>query len=190
MRMAARAAAALGKPWVLDPVGAGASRLRTEVSLALTRVSPPAIIRGNASEIIALHGGSAATKGVASVHGSEAALGSARALAASLGCVVSVSGEVDLITNGAALIRVANGHPLMPRVTGLGCAATAITGAFAAINPDALEAAAHAMAIMGMAGEMAMEKAAGPGTLQLHFLDALYAISEADIARRLRMTAA
>ncbi|HRU04460.1 MAG TPA: hydroxyethylthiazole kinase [Candidatus Brocadiia bacterium] len=189
MRMAVRSAAALGKPWVLDPVGAGASRVRTETSLALTRVAPPAVIRGNASEILALRGGEAGTKGVASIHASEAALGAAKALASAIGCVVSVSGEVDLITDGNALIRVANGHPLMPRVTGLGCAATAITGAFAAINPDPLEAAAHAMSIMGMAGEMAMEKAAGPGTLQLHFLDALYAISEADIARRLRMSA-
>jgi len=82
---------------------------------------------------------------------------------------------------------VHNGHPLMPRVTGLGCTASALCGAFAAVNPSPLAAAAHAMAVMGIAGELAAERSAGPGTLQLHFLDALYALREEDVVARLRV---
>ena len=190
MHKAVREAKKRGIPWMLDPVGAGATRLRTETAAALLKEGAPAVIRGNASEIMALHGSAASTKGVASVHGSEAALNSARHLAKTWKCVVSISGKVDLITDGKTVVRVLNGDPLMPRVTGLGCAATAITGAFIAVNPNFLEAASHAMGIMGIAGEMAVEKAAGPGTLQLHFLDALYQINDDDIFKRLRMETA
>jgi len=187
MREAIRAAAGTGTPWVLDPVGAGATRLRTATALSLIEESPPSVVRGNPSEILALQGAANATRGVDSVHASDAALASAQALAASLGCVVSVSGEVDLVTDGATLVRVSNGHPLMPRVTGLGCTASALTGAFLAVNPSALEAASDAMAVMGIAGEMAMEQAHGPGTLQLYFLDALHAMTDEDVAQRVRM---
>ena len=85
------------------------------------------------------------------------------------------------------MIRVLNGHPLMPRVTGMGCAATALIGAFAAVNSSPLHAAANAMALMGIAGEMAAEKAAGPGSFQIHFLDALASVTEKDIETRIRM---
>jgi hydroxyethylthiazole kinase len=98
-----------------------------------------------------------------------------------------VSGPVDLIVEGDAVARVANGHPMMSQVTGMGCTASAITGAFAAVNPSPFQAAAHAMAIMGIAGEMAAERAAGPGSFQLNFLDALHCIQESDIAQRLKM---
>lgn len=98
-----------------------------------------------------------------------------------------MSGAVDVIVKGEATIRVSNGHPLMPRVTGLGCTASALTGAFAAVNSSALEAAAHAMAVMGIAGEIAAEQSKGPGTLQLHFLDALYQLKESDIEQRLKL---
>ncbi len=189
MHKAVREARRLNIPWLLDPVGAGATHLRTQTALALLKEGPPAVIRGNASEMMALRGskGAGSTKGVDSTHRSEAALDAARELAKKWRCVVSVSGKVDLITDGDTIVRVLNGDPLMPRVTGLGCAATAITGAFVAVNSNHLEAASHAMGIMGIAGEMAVEKAAGPGTLQLHFLDALYRIGDEDITKRLRM---
>jgi len=190
MTTAVREAAAQNVPWVLDPVGAGATRLRTRTALDLIGKAPPAVIRGNPSEIMALHGAAAATRGVDSVHGSEAAFDSAEALARNCGCTVSVSGRVDLVTDGSSPVRIANGHELMPRVTGLGCTATAITGAFVAVNSNSLEAAAHAMGVMGVAGEMAAEKAEGPGTLQLYFLDALSRLGEGDIRRRLRMDCA
>jgi hydroxyethylthiazole kinase len=127
------------------------------------------------------------TKGVDSRHTAETALEAARGLSAEFGSAVSVSGPVDLIVQGDSVIRVANGHPLMPRVTGLGCTASALTGAFAAVNPEPLAAAFHAMAVMGIAGEMAGESAAGPASFQTRFLDALHQLSEKDIATRLRM---
>lgn len=187
MRRAARAAAARGVPIVLDPVGAGATRLRTQTALALMAEAAPAVLRGNASEIRAVAGAEAATKGVDSVHGAEDALEPARALARERGIVVSVSGEVDLISDGETLVRVANGHPLMPRVTGLGCMASALTGAFLAVNRNALEAAAHAMAVMGLAGERAAQGAEGPASFEVRFTDALYRLSDDDL-RHLRMS--
>jgi hydroxyethylthiazole kinase len=101
--------------------------------------------------------------------------------------VVSVSGATDVIVSGDAVIRIRNGHPWMPRVTGMGCTATAITGAFAAVNPSPLRAAAHAMALNGIVGEMAAERSQGPGTFQAAFLDALFLVKEDDLEQRLRM---
>ena len=187
MKIAARAARKKGIPIVLDPVGAGATRFRTAAALELLASARPEIVRGNASEIRALAAAEGETKGVESRHGSEDALEAARELAARYGAVISISGAVDLIVGPGGTARVANGHPMMPRVTGLGCTATALTGAFAAVNPSPLRAAAHAMAVMGMAGEMAAAHAAGPGSFQVNFLDALYALNENDIQSRLRM---
>jgi hydroxyethylthiazole kinase len=187
MFKAAAAARRRGIPIVLDPVGAGATRLRTETSRRLLEEARPAVLRGNASEIRALFHAERETKGVDSRHAAEAALEAARGLSAEFGCAVSVSGPVDVIVRGDAVVRVANGHPLMPRVTGLGCTASALTGAFAAVNPAPLAAAVHAMAVMGIAGEMAGEGAAGPASFQTRFLDALHLLSEKDIAARLRM---
>jgi hydroxyethylthiazole kinase len=187
MAKAGRKARAKGVPIVLDPVGAGATRFRTETAQMLLREAPPAIIRGNASEIRALFYAEEGTKGVDSTHTSEEAFEAARILAEHCHCVVSVSGATDVIVSNQGIIRVLNGHPMMRRVTGLGCTASALTGAFAAVNPSPFEAAAHAMALMGIAGEMAAERSRGPAGLQMHFLDALYLIQEADIQCRLRL---
>jgi hydroxyethylthiazole kinase len=187
MVKAGRVAARDGRPIVLDPVGAGATRFRTVTAQRLLRDAPPAVIRGNASEIRALYSAEQETKGVDSTRGSEEALEAAQALARHYDCAVSVSGATDLIVSASAVIRVSNGHPLMPRVTGLGCTASALTGAFAAVNSSPLLAAAHAMAVMGIAGEIAATRAAGPGSFQVHFLDALYLLQESDIHQCLKM---
>lgn len=187
MRQAMVAARRRGIPVVLDPVGAGASRLRTTTCLELMAAAPPSIIRGNASEIRALRVSGAATRGVDSRDSAEAALEAGRELGAATGAVVSISGPVDLIVRGRDVIEVANGHPMMPRVTGLGCAASALTGAFAAVNPDPFLAAAHAMAVMGLCGERAAEQASGPGSFQVAFLDALYLLDGATVRGRLRL---
>ncbi len=187
MVKAGRKARDRGVPIVLDPVGAGATRFRTSAVHKLLQAATPSIIRGNASEIRAVLYAEDATKGVDSTHASEEALEAARVLSQHCGCVVSVSGATDLIVSGRSVIRVSNGHPMMPRVTGLGCTATALTGAFAAVNPDAFRAAAHAIAVIGIAGEMAAQCSPGPGSLQLHLLDALYQLAESDVRERLRM---
>jgi hydroxyethylthiazole kinase len=187
MLKAGRAARRKSVPIILDPVGAGATRFRTAAAERLMGETPPAVIRGNASEVRALFTAERETKGVDSTHASEQALEAAQALAERHHCVVSVSGATDLIVSANAVFRVSNGHPLMRRVTGLGCAATALTGAFAAVNPWPAAAAAHAMAVMGIAGEMAAMRALGPGSFQVHFLDALYLLQESDIRGKLRM---
>jgi hydroxyethylthiazole kinase len=99
---------------------------------------------------------------------------------------VCVSGAIDYVIGGKVLHQVRNGHPMMTRVTGLGCTASALCGAFAAVTPDFAQAAAQAMVVMGVAGEMAAEGAEGPGTLQVRFLDALYRMTQADLAQRIR----
>ena len=181
------AADAAGVPVVLDPVGAGASRLRTATPLALLARNKAFIIRGNASEIMTLAGSSGATKGVDSTAKSDDAAACASSLARQLGCAVVVSGEVDIVCAGQDKARVLGGSALMPRVTGLGCTATALCGAFAAVNPEPFEAALGACVAMKVAGEMAAEKASGPGTLQLYFYDALYTMGEGDIRQRLKV---
>ncbi|HKJ98131.1 MAG TPA: hydroxyethylthiazole kinase [Desulfotignum sp.] len=181
MFTAAKAAQAKGIPMVLDPVGAGATAYRTDTARKIMHQFHPAVIRGNGSEIMALESQDAVTKGVDSASAADTAIDTARALSRKYGSVVCITGEIDYIVQADAVIRIKNGHAMMPRVTGLGCTASALCGAFAAVNPDPAAAAAHAMAVMGMAGEMAGRSAKGPGSFQMHFLDALYGISQPDI---------
>jgi hydroxyethylthiazole kinase len=174
-------------PVILDPVGCGATAFRTTTAKRLIDEVGPAIIRGNASEIRSLVDQGGRTKGVDSLQTPAEIIDDAVALAKSVGCVVSVSGPEDLIVDGARMAHVANGHPMMTRVTGMGCTASAITGAFSAVTPSAFEAGVAAMTIMGIAGEIAAEKSPGPGSLQVNFLDALYSLKEDDILARSRV---
>src|SRR5262245_51544676 len=148
MRLTARKAVELGKPWVLDPVGCGATPYRTGVAVELAGLKPT-IIRGNASEIMSLAGASGAGgKGVDSTISSDTALAAATALARKTGAVVAITGETDYATDGRELIAVGGGDPLMPLSTALGCALSATTAAFATLRPP-LEAAAIALAVFG-----------------------------------------
>ena len=197
MELAGKLMRAKGKPVVLDPVGAGASRLRTEASLRLLDMVRPQIVRGNASEIMALAAeirraermpspaDSPSTKGVDSLNDSREAVDSARLLAERFACVVSISGERDFITDGKKTLMVEGGSALMPLVTGMGCSASAVTGAYAACASP-LIAAAAAMAVFASAGTRAAEKASGPGSFLPHFLDALYTVDTHDAADRVR----
>lgn len=172
--IAVRAVGELDKPWVLDPVGAGATQLRTDIARALIRDGHPSIIRGNASEIMALAGRpDCGTKGVDSSATSEAALESARELASGAGCVVVVSGATDFITDGRQVLTVGNGSSLMCRVSGTGCTVSALCAAFAAVDRDCLTAAWNAMAMMAVAGERAASRYRGTGSLQTDILDEL-----------------
>lgn len=176
MVLAARSANANGKPWVLDPVGAGTTTYRTGIARNLAALKP-AIIRGNASEIMALAGESASGKGVDAGDAVAAAEVAARRLAISTGAVIAVTGPVDLvIAPDGRRAEIANGHPLMPRVTALGCALTGIVAAFAATTPDPFEATVSALAYYGIAGERAGLSTSHPGSLYVAFLDALHAL--------------
>jgi hydroxyethylthiazole kinase len=178
MEKAAARAAELGKPWVLDPVGVGATRYRARAAAELAR-GRPTVIRANASEALALAGAAAApTRGVDSSHAAEDALDAAREMARVLGSVVAVTGVVDHVTDGTRLLRVEGGHPMMTRVTALGCAASAVIGAFLAVDDDPLEAAAAALAVFGLAGARAAARSAGPGSLRIALIDELHALDE------------
>jgi hydroxyethylthiazole kinase len=127
------------------------------------------------------------TKGVDSSSASDLSIDSARALNQKFGSVVCITGETDYILSREKMTRVKNGDAMMPMVTGLGCTASALCGAFAAVNPDYHLAAAHAMAAMGIAGQIAAETAHGPASLQLNFIDTLYQLSESQIQDYLRL---
>lgn len=162
------------KPVVLDPVGAGASRLRTETASYILKNIKPCVVRGNASEIMALAGEVGATKGVDSTKTTDEALSVAKSLALATQSILSVSGEVDIITDGKKIVRVTGGSVLMTKVTGIGCSATALTGACVAVAPNPFVGAVAAMALMAEAGDQATAKCQGPGSFLPNFLDALY----------------
>jgi hydroxyethylthiazole kinase len=164
-------------PVVFDPVGVGATPYRNRVAAQIVEECKPSIIRGNASEIMSLAKEDVVTKGVDSTASSNTALDAAKRLARQTGAVVVISGAKDYITDGKVVHIVNNGSPLMPKVTGMGCTASAIIGAFAAVNSNYMEAATNAMAVMSVTGELAASKSEGPGTMQLHFLDELYKLS-------------
>jgi len=187
MHHALRTAAARSLPVVLDPVGAGASRLRTTTAIDLLERGGVTLLRGNASEIMALSGAAGATKGVDSTQSSDAARDAARALAARFGCAVVVSGAVDHCIDATREVRVHNGVAMMTRITGMGCTASALCGAFSAVEPDPLHAAVDAMAVMGIAGEVAHAGTQGPGSTAAAFFDALHRIDRALIDRALRI---
>lgn len=192
MQVALQAARARGIPVVLDPVGAGATPYRNAALSELIRAGAPGILRGNASEIMSVAGLAAATRGVDSAASTADASDAAAALARQLGAVVCVSGADDLIVDAAGRRAVlSNGHPWMTRVTGVGCSASALVGAFAAVQPDPWRATVAAMAVLGVVGELAVERVqaagAGVGRLQIELLDGLQLLDEASFTGRLRM---
>jgi hydroxyethylthiazole kinase len=182
MVLAGRRANRLGIPIVLDPVGAGATSLRTDSAHRLLQELSIAIVRGNVAEIAALAGLEARISGVESLGSIGDAAVVAAQFAGKFCCTAAVTGPVDVVTDGAGLMRVANGHPMMGTVTGTGCMATSVVAACAAVEKDPIIAATAALAAFGLAGQLAAEKAQGPGTFQVHLYDAVAGLSE-DVLR-------
>ncbi|MGW8481502.1 hydroxyethylthiazole kinase [Microbacterium sp. NPDC055903] len=189
-REAAEAASTEGTPWVLDPVAIGALPVRTALAHELAALGPTAI-RGNASEVLALAGLSAGGRGVDAIDSTDAAADAARALAERHGSVVAVSGPVDLITDGRRTVRIANGHELLTRVTGGGCALGAVMAAFlgssASDSADPLTAVAAASLVYTLAAERAAAGSNGPGSFAVALLDALAALQPSEIAALARV---
>ena len=173
-------------PIVFDPVGVGATPYRRQTAQELFGTAMPDIIRGNASEILALYSEDAKSKGVDATHDSSSAVKAAETLTQNHGSVIVISGETDYIVSADRTETITNGAAMMGRVTGMGCTASALTGAFAAVNSDFTEAATSAMAVMGISGELAAQRASGPGSLQLRLLDTLYSIGEAEITNNFK----
>jgi len=187
MLKAGRKASELKKPIILDPVGSGATSLRTKTARDIIEQTDLTAIRGNASEILSLAGNDSKTRGVDSIHSVDEASEAAGILASELGSTLAITGPVDLVTDGARIIRVSNGHPLMGQVTGTGCAATAVTGAFLAVDDNPVDAVVAALGFLGLAGERAGASVSAPGSFQAAFLDALYTITPEELAAGIRL---
>ena len=186
MVLAGKKATALDKPIILDPVGSGATRMRTAAANRILTETKVSVVRGNASEILSLGAGGAGGKGVDALHAVDDAGAVAMQLARDLRTTIAITGPVDLVTDGTRVVRVEGGHSLMPLVTGTGCSATAVIGAFLAVDPDAFSAAATGLAFFGIAGAQAGAVSAGPGTFMINLLDALYSLSPDEVAQRCR----
>ena len=197
MLIAGKKANELGHPVVLDPVGAGASRLRTDTALRLLREISFTVIRGNISEIKTLASGSGTTKGVdadiadrVSEDSLDEAAAFAKAFARSTGAVIAITGAIDVVADGDKAYCIRNGHPMMSSVTGTGCQLSAMTAAFVTANPEhPLEAAAAAVSAMGLAGEIAharLGKADGSASYRNYIIDAIYNMTPEELEKGAR----
>ncbi|MEN6464044.1 MAG: hydroxyethylthiazole kinase [Syntrophaceae bacterium] len=184
MVLAGLKANSLGVPVIFDPVGSGATSLRTRTSRMMVDRMKISVVRGNASEVLSLASEGAVTRGVDSAHSVEDAAQAAREIAGQINSVVAITGAVDLITDGERVIRCRNGHALMGCITGTGCAATATIAAFSAVTKDCMEAAAAGLAFFGLAGEIAAERAKAPGSFAAALVDALFEISPEEFQAR------
>jgi len=187
MVLAATKAKETSTPFVFDPVGVGASKYRTETAQKIMDAATPDVIRGNASEIMALAKLTDATKGVDSTMETHDAVEGAIMLAKKLNNTIVISGAVDYIITGDTISKISNGSPMMSKITGMGCTATAMVGACMAVEKDIHQAATAAMGIMGVAGDMASENSNGPGSFQMNFIDSLYQINSENLEKKLRI---
>ena len=173
MLAAGKVANELGIPIIFDPVGAGATGLRTDSAKTITGELEIAIIRGNAGEVLALAGANGKVRGVDSFDSVEDRIDLISSFAARSGCVTAVTGVYDIVTDGNRTARIENGHPIMERVTGTGCSASTAVACFAASMEDPFQAALGGLVALGIAGENAADACSGPGTFVPCFLDAL-----------------
>ena len=189
MLLAGRAASERGIPIVLDPVGAGATAYRTDTARRILAEVQVTVLRGNQGEIATLVGTEAEVRGVESMAIGLEPPALARGAARDLGVVASVTGPIDHVSDGERVVSVANGHPLLATVTGTGCISSALTGCFLAAKPqEPLEAAAEALAALGVAAEDAADGAAGPGTFHARLYDALAALDPETLDGRARIS--
>jgi hydroxyethylthiazole kinase len=188
MLVAGKKANELGHPVLLDPVGAGASKLRTETALRIVKETKLAVIRGNISEIKTLAAGSGTTKGVdadtadaVTEETLDGAVAFAKKTARALGTVIAITGAIDIVTDGEKAYCIRNGHPMMSSITGTGCQLSAMTAAYITANPEhPLEAAAAAVCAMGLAGEIAYRRLSaedGNSTYRNYIIDAIFRLT-------------
>ncbi len=190
MEMASRRANERGIPVILDPVGAGATRLRTDSSRRLLDNVRISIVRGNAGEVATLAGISAEVRGVESISASGTAEAIAREFAARTGVTAAITGAVDVVCDGKRTAKVSNGDPMLAKVVGTGCISTTMVASFAAVNPDPFAAAVGGLTTFGIAGELAAQAAPNkPGTFHAELYNALYKLSLDDIRSRAKIVA-
>ncbi len=197
MRLAGQKACELGKPVVLDPVGAGASKLRTETAHRLLEEVRFTVIRGNLSEIKCLAAGEGGARGVDADWGDRITpervddlIDLARAFSIKTGAVIAITGAIDLVVSAAEAYCIYNGHPMMASVTGTGCQLSALTAAFVAANPGrAAAATSAAIAAMGLAGEQAYRRLTpedGNASYRIYLIDAIYRLTAQELEQKAR----
>lgn len=194
MKLAGGKARALGHPILLDPVGAGASRLRTKTAVELMAQCHPNVIRGNISEIKALAVDASSTRGVdadaadaVTEDNLDEMVQFAKSFAADVGCIVAITGAIDLVSDGKQCYVIRNGRPEMGRITGTGCMLSGITTAYVSANRgNACEAAAAAVSMMGLAGEIgyaALQPGEGNASYRNRIIDAIYNMDGATLLK-------
>ncbi|PZE22308.1 hydroxyethylthiazole kinase [Paenibacillus xerothermodurans] len=179
MLIAGKAANERHTPVILDPVGAGATAYRTETSRMLAKQLKISVVRGNAAEVANLIGEQRSIKGVDAGEAGDNAAGLTGRAAQELGCVVAVTGKDDYVSDGTTTYKISGGDSILTKVTGTGCLLTAVIGAFTAVESNALVASAAALAYYGAAAQLAAQRAAGPGSFQVEFLDELARVPQA-----------
>lgn len=188
MLAAGQAAGRSGIPVVFDPVGVGATQFRAMAARRLLEAFQIYAIRGNASEIGALTGSQARMRGVDAGREPENASEAVRALAALYHCTAAATGRLDIVGDGDSVLAIENGHHWFTQITGAGCMSTAVVAAFAAVESDALGATVSALLCYGIAGEIAAERSQGIGSFKVELMDALFALSLAQLRERARVT--
>lgn len=182
MIVAGKSANAKGNPLVLDPVGAGATAFRKQTVSTLLAELDVTLITGNAGEIAALANVSWDAKGVDAGDGKADIVQAAKDVAVRHKCLVAVTGERDIVTDGVSVLQVAGGNPLMSKITGMGCLLSAVCAAFLSVGKDhPLESVTYSLAFYKQAGERAAEQASGPGDFAVRFLNALHLLKDSDV---------
>lgn len=184
MLVAGKRANELGIPVVLDPVGAGATRLRTNSARKLICDLKLAVIKGNAGEVATLAGEEAKVRGVDSMGVKKDVAGIASKYAGTLGTTVAITGKTDIVSDGKSTILVDNGHPLMGSFSGSGCMAASVCGAFAAVSSDRMKTTVAALAAFGVAGENASKRARAPYSFKVALFDAVASLTPAELEKR------
>lgn len=184
MELAGKRANELGIPVILDPVGAGATRLRTESSKRLLKNVRISILRGNAAEVSTLAGISAEIRGVESIAAGELTPEIVKQFASTLGCTVAITGKVDFVSDGTRTAKISNGHWMLGKVVGTGCISNVIVASFAAVEPDPFVAAVGGLTALGIVGEIAAcDNIDKPGTFHVELYNELYALEADDVCR-------
>jgi hydroxyethylthiazole kinase len=177
MLKAGQQAMAFNIPVILDPVGVGISRFRTDTTGHILDTVKIQAVKANASEILSLESRSVSSIGVDSIHSVEQAAIAGKRMASALDATIAITGVTDLVISANRTVKIKSGHRLMPYVTGMGCAASALIGAFISVDPDPFTATVSALCLFAFAGEMAGTSAKGPGSFETRLLDALYQVT-------------
>ena len=188
MELAGKRANALNIPVILDPVGAGATRLRTDACKRLLENVKVSVVRGNLAEVATLMGVASEVRGVESIGASEDAPSVAKRFASAYNCVAAITGVVDTVSDGTRTALISNGHPMMGKVVGTGCISNVIVAAFTAVQKDTFIAAVGGLTAFGISGELAADISGNrPGTFHCELYNALYAITPEDIETKSRI---